>query len=625
MVIRNLLQEKKVDLINKVKRLPNLPGVYHFYNRKGEIIYIGKAKDIKKRVGSYFQNKKNQSPKNVVMIKHIIDFEWILVRSEVEALITEANLIKKHRPRYNIDLKDDKTFPFIKISNELYPQVILTRKIVKDGSKYFGPFTDVKMLRNIIKVLKNTFQIRSCSFDLNEATVKSKIIPLCLDYHIKKCEGPCQDLVSKNKYFDMIKRVQAFMKGDVAPTVNYLSKMMLEASSQERFEDAALFRDQLNSINQFKNKQSFITNDLKERDVIVLALEKDLGISVIIRIRNGRIFSREKIHLKNLRSDDNDILKSVITRFYINSDSVPEQISLQKRPNDESFLKKFLYDKRGSKVRFIYPKIGQKAKELRVTFQNAKLLLKEWKIKKQKYNKYIPRVLSAIQNDLGLKSIPAIIEAFDISHHSGENTVASMVYFKNSKPVKKEYRKYNIKSVSGVDDFLSIYEVVYRRYKRLIIEKRKLPDLILIDGGKGQLNFAIKALKDLKIKNIAIVGLAKRLEEIYLPNNSEPQSIHKDSPSILLLRRIRDEAHRFAITHHRKRQLNTKINSRFIKIRGIGKKKLKLLYERFDNYESIANTDPKELQKALSISMDIAKDIIFVASDMRKKKYSSKL
>ena len=216
-----------------------------------------------------------------------------------------------------------------------------------------------------MKVLKNTFQIRSCSFDLNEEVVKRKTIPLCLDYHIKKCEGPCQDLVSKNKYFKMIKRVEAFMKGNIAPTVNYLSKMMLKASSQERFEDAALFRDQLDSINQFKNKQSLITNDLKERDVIALALEKDFGISVIIRVRNGRIFSREKVYLKNLRSDDNDILKSVITRFYINSDSVPEEISLQIRPNEESFLQKFLYNKRGSKVRFSYPKIGQKAKELR--------------------------------------------------------------------------------------------------------------------------------------------------------------------------------------------------------------------------------------------------------------------
>ena len=258
---------------------------------------------------------------------------------------------------------------------------------------------------------------------------------------------------------------------------------------------------------------------------------------MIIRVRNGRIFSREKVYLKNLRSDDNDILKSVITRFYINSDSVPEEISLQIRPNEESFLQKFLYDKRGSKVRFSYPKIGQKAKELRVTFQNAKLLLKEWKIKKQKQNKYVPKVLTAIQKDLGLKLIPEIIEAFDISHHNGENTVASMVYFKDSKPVKKEYRRFNIKSVTGIDDFLSIYEVVYRRYMRLINEKRKLPNLILIDGGKGQLNSAIKALKDLKIKNIAIIGLAKRLEEIYLPNNSEPQSILKDSPLLITFKK----------------------------------------------------------------------------------------
>ena len=616
-IIQNSIKNK---ILKKIKRLPQLPGVYHFLNKKNKIIYIGKAKNVKKRVRSYFQNSKNQSPKNIIMLNHIFDFEWILVRSEVEALITEANLIKKHRPRYNIELKDDKSFPFIKVTKEPYPQVLLVRKIVKDGSKYYGPFTDVKMLRNILKIINKVFPIRSCTFYMDNKIIKEKKINLCLDYYIKKCEGPCEGIVSELHYSMMIKRVEEFLKGDIKQPKRYIEKMMFLASSQKRFEDAGIYRDQLLAINEFKSKQSMVANDLKKRDVIVIAYKNNIGVSVIIRIRNGRIFSREKIYLNNVENNISDILKSIIIRFYLNSDFIPKEISLQSKPSDEKNIKEFLKKKGKRNIQLIYPKIGEKSKELRITLQNAKLLLGEWILKKSKYKNYIPKTLSSIQKDLGLNILPKRIEAFDVSHLSGENTVASMVSFFNAKADKKEYRKYNIKTVKGIDDFLSIKEVVYRRYKRLKDNNELLPDLILIDGGKGQLNYAYNALKELSLDKIPIIGLAKRLEEIYIYGNPYPQTISKQSPGLILLKRIRDEAHRFAITFQRQKYLKKNIKSKFLQIKGLGDKRLKVLLQKFDGYASIAKSTPKKIKLETNIPLEIAKKIILLSKRMVKDK-----
>ena len=607
---------EKKNILEKIQRLPQSPGVYHFLDKKNKIIYIGKAKNIKRRVKSYFQNIKSQSPKNTIMLNHIVDFEWVLVRNEVEALITEANMIQKYGPKYNINLKDDKSFPYIKITQEPFPQVLLVRKIFKDGSKYFGPFTDVKILRRIMNALRNVFPIRSCTFYLDNKIIKEKKVSLCLDYHIKKCEGPCEGIVSKNHYSKMIKRVESFMKGDTVHIEKYIKNEMLIASKQQRYEDAITFRNQLDAINSFKQKQSLVANDLKERDVIVLAYEKNFGVVVVIRIRNGRIFSREKIYLNNIDLDIKEVMKSVLIRFYMNSDSVPKEISLKEKPNDEEIINSFLNLKRNSKVKLIYPKIGEKSRELNITYQNAKLLLGEWIIKKSKYKNYIPKTLSSIQKDLSLKSIPRKIEAFDISHFSGENIVASMVCFINAKPKKKEYRRYNIKTVKEVDDFLSIKEVVFRRYSRINKGGGELPDLILIDGGKGQLNFALKALKKLSLDNIPIVALAKRLEEVYLPGNSEPQTISKTSPGLLLLRRIRDESHRFAITFQRQKMLKLKNKSIFLSLNGMGEKRLKLLLQKFDGYKSIANSTPNKINLKTKIPLDLAKRIIILAKSL---------
>ena len=600
----------KEHLINKIKQAPTDPGVYQFFNSKNKIIYIGKAKNIKNRVRSYFQNSKNKSSKTITLVKNIEKIEWIIVRNEVEALMTEANLIKKHQPRYNIDLRDDKSYPFIRITNESYPQVFITRKIVRDGSKYYGPFTDSYQLRIILKAISRLFQIRSCSYAINEEVIRKKKISVCLDYHIKKCEGPCEGLVSEHKYSKMIKRVEDFMRGKTKDLEHYLKMMMMESSKMQKYEEAATYRDQLNAINVFKKKQSQVATDFTERDVITVVKEGEIGVAVVLRIRNGKIFSRDKLHLKQLLDDDASILKTVITRFYMDSDFIPQEISLQYPPKDEHDISKLLCKKRKKKVNFVYPKIGEKAKELRVTLQNAKLLLGEWKIDIQKRKDYVPKTLQQLKDDLNMDVPPKRIEGFDVSHLGGTNTVASMVCFVDGKPKRSEYRKFNIKSVDGIDDFASIREVVLRRYKRVKNEKLPIPDLILIDGGKGQLSMALSALRELGMDYIPVIGLAKRLEEIYVPGNSEPQNLKKTSPSLILLMRIRDEAHRFAISFQKSKRKKDLTKSIFSNINGVGKKRLEKLLQLFNGPKEISESSPEIIHSKTGIPIKIASEII---------------
>ena len=600
----------KEHLINKLKQAPTDPGVYQFFNSKNKIIYIGKAKNIKNRVRSYFQNSKNKSSKTITLVRNIEKIEWIIVRNEVEALMTEANLIKKHQPRYNIDLRDDKSYPFIRITNESFPQVFITRKIVRDGSKYYGPFTDSYQLRIILKAISRLFQIRSCSYAINEEVINKKKISVCLDYHIKKCEGPCEGLVSEDKYSKMIKRVEDFMRGKTKDLEQYLKMMMMESSKVQKYEEAATYRDQLNAINVFKKKQSQVATDFTERDVITVVKEGEIGVAVVLRIRNGKIFSRDKLHLKQLLDDDASILKTVITRFYMDSDFIPQEISLQYPPKDEKDISKLLRKKRKKKVSFVYPKIGEKAKELRVTLQNAKLLLGEWKIDIQKRKDYVPKTLHQLMDDLNMDVPPKRIEGFDVSHLGGTNTVASMVCFVDGKPKRSEYRKFNIKSVDGIDDFASIREVVLRRYKRVKNEKLPIPDLILIDGGKGQLSMALSALRELGMDYISVIGLAKKLEEIYVPGNSEPQNLKKSSSSLILLMRIRDEAHRFAISFQKSKRKKDLTKSIFSNVNGVGKKRLEKLLQLFNGPKEISESSPKIIHSKTGIPIKIATEII---------------
>ena len=606
------------EIENKLKHIPIDPGVYQFFNDKKKIIYIGKAKNLRNRVRSYFRSKKGMSSKNITMLKHIKNFEWIVVRNEVEALLTEANLIKNHKPKYNIDLRDDKSYPFIKITKEPYPQVLITRKIEKDGSKYYGPFTDVNRLRIIMNLLTKIFPIRSCTYQINESVIKEKKISLCLDYHIHKCEGPCEGLVSEKHYAEMVSRIESFIKGRTQKTVDYLRNLMMKASKEEKYEIAGIYRDQLNVIKIFQEKQKLISSNFDDRDIIALAKNNPIGIAVVLRIRNGRILSREKIVINNLDNSDKKNIATIITRFYLDSVLIPREILLQNKPLNDKDLITWLTEKAERKVKFVYPKIGDKAKEVRITYQNAKLLLGEWILKRQKKRDIVPKTIEKLRSDLNLVVPPKRIEAFDVSHLGGKDIVGSMVCFVNTKPKKSEYRKFKIKSVDDNNDFASIQEIVFRRYNRAIKESSPLPNLILIDGGKGQLSAAGLSLKKLGLEHIPIIGLAKRLEEVYVPGLKDPQSIEKQSPGLILLRKIRDEAHRFAITFQKSKRDANLVLSPFERIKGMGKKRVNTLLCTFENIKTISQLTAEVLNGETGIPLKISDEIILMAKSIYK-------
>ena len=603
----------------KTKNIPAKPGVYFFKGEKNKILYIGKAKNLRNRVRSYFLKNKYQTPKNQSLVKRIEDIEWIITSTEVEAIFTEANLIKKHQPKYNIDLKDGKSFPFIRVTCEPFPQVFLTRTIIRDGSRYFGPYTDVNHLRVILKMIHTLYQIRSCSFKLDEKTIQQKKVALCLDYHIKKCGGPCEALISEQEYQKMIAAVTSFLHGKTGDTENYLSRAMSRASSEQRFEDAARYRDQLESVRRFKERQRKVSADFSDRDILSLAHENEMGVVVIIRVRGGRFYSREKIYLRQV-SSPSSAMESVIAQFYLESSDIPKQVTLAEPLSEGDSIESWLRERRAGAVRILYPQRGEKARELRVAYQNAKLLLGEWILEKKKRREYIPNSLRQLQEDLQLKAPPRSVEAIDISHLGGENTVASLVTFKDGKPAKKSYRKFNLKTVDGVDDFASMREVVLRRYSRLLKEKKSLPDLILIDGGKGQLSMAVSALRELGIAYVSIIGLAKRLEQVYLPGQSDPQSISKSSAGLLLLRKIRDEAHRFAVSFHRQKRARSFKESPFLKIKGMGPKRVKKILTTYQNLRMISKQTKRELSERCSIPEDISAQCIETARELTELK-----
>ena len=607
-------------LNEKIKNIPTKPGVYQFKNNIGEIIYIGKAKNLRTRVRSYFQKNKYQTPKNQSMIKRITDLDWIVVSTEVEALLTEANLVKEHKPHYNINLKDDKSFPYIRITTEPYPRIFITRDIVKDGSRYFGPYTDVYLLRRSLKAVHRIFPVRSCDYYLDQEVIRAGKVDLCLDYHIKKCEGPCQDLVSKNDYSAMIKRVVQFLYGKTKETENYINKQMSVAADETRYEDAAMYRDQLAAVKSFKEKQRKVAADFDNRDVFAIAKQDNMCVTVIVRIRNGRIHSREKISINIGDESDADIFESVITQFYLESDFIPKTINVAENPTNKQQLLVWLIEKRNGPVHIQVPKRGEKAREIRLAAQNAKLLLGEWIINRKKRRELTPKMVQQLQEDLQLKIPPRRIEAFDISHLGGTNTVASMVCFIDGKARKSEYRKYKIKTVDGVDDFAAMREVVIRRYRRLKNEQATLPDLILIDGGKGQLSMAISALRELGLDYLTVIGLAKQLEEVFVPGYADAQSIPKQSPGLILLRKIRDEAHRFAITFHKQKRNKQMRTSIFDSIDGMGPKRIQSLFAVFQDIDSIAQADTDIIAKKAKIPLKQAKSVRLAARQFRTEK-----
>ncbi len=601
-----------MDIQQKLSQIPKSPGVYFFRDGKGEIIYIGKAKVLKNRVRSYFNSPKGKDPKTLVMVKNIADLEWLVVRSEVEALLTEANLIKEHKPRYNVFLKDDKTFPYIRITNEPYPRVEIIRQknLTKDDHNYFGPYTDAGYLREILRVIHKIFPLRTCTYFIDDNTIQAGKIKICLDYHIKRCDGPCEGLVTEKEYGDMINQIKGFLKGQNGEIKSYLQTQMDSSSKNMKYEEAARYRDQLNAVIQFTRKQKKASQDFKDRDVVAVSAENSYGVGVVMRIRNGHIMGREKFNLKVHDPDSHATnLSQFMLQYYSSTIDVPEEVLVECIFDEIVEYEKWLKGIRKKRVQILIPERGEKLKLVEISKRNSDLLLGELRLKQAKRKELLTKPVLQLQEDLGMEVPPRRIEAFDNSNIQGSNPVAGMVCFVDGKPRKSEYRKFHIKTVDGIDDFASMHEVVSRRYTRQLDEKNPLPDLILIDGGKGQLSAAKSALDALGLGYVPVIGLAKRLEEVFKPGMSEPQNIVKTSPGLHLLRAIRDEVHRFAITFHRKTRKKDMTKSIFEDIPGMGKKRIQKLWQEFESLEVIQNASINELKKKTGFSEKLCEAI----------------
>ncbi len=588
------------DLKNKLENLPKNPGVYQFKDKNGKIIYIGKAKNLRNRVRSYFREKLD-SPKTEALVKKIFDLEIIVTDNEIEALVLENNLIKKHKPRYNVNLKDDKSYPYIRITNEPYPRVFPTRDIIRDGSKYFGPYTDVKAMKNSLRLINKIFRIRSCKYYIDDEVIKKGKIKLCLDYYIKKCDGVCRGLISEEDYGKMVRQVLKILRGKTDELIAELQKEMNEAAEKLQFEYAADLRDKIEKLKVYTSKQKVVATDFEDRDVFAIASDDKDAVFTVFNIRGGKLSAKHEHKLKiSLDEKPPKILAEAIRFYYNEYVEIPKEIILETEPDDAEILLKWLSEKRDSKVVFTIPqRKSEKKLLLKMCKENANLLLKEVQLQQMKKEGSVPHVLTTLKRDLHLRKIPRTIECFDISHIQGSDTVASMVVFVDGKPKKSLYRKFIIRNVEGVDDFESMREVVERRYSRLLEEDKPLPELIMVDGGKGQLSAAVSVLKKLGITNQDIIGLAKRLEEIYIPGIKDAQTIPKTSSSLKLLQAVRDEAHRFAITFHRQRRSKRTFTSELLSIEGIGEKTAKKLLTDFESVDVIKKSSFDELAKSI--------------------------
>lgn len=598
------------ELKYKLDSLPVSPGVYLFKNKNGKIIYIGKAKILRNRVRSYFTGGDDGRSQYPALVSSICDLEIIVTETELEAIFLEANLIKEHRPRFNIFFRDDKFFPYLKVTKEKYPRVFLTRKIIDDGSEYYGPFTELKQFRRLIKTFKETFQIRNCNYHITNETIVQEKHDLCLDYHIGLCAGVCRGFRDEDDYNDNVKKLLKLAKGQVSGVIHDLKKSMIDASENMRFEEAAVLRDRLKVVEDFASRQTIISSEAMDRDVFGFACEDDDGCVVVMRVREGKVLAREHFFLKNAsKNPKSEILNAFLKQFYLTSSFVPRELFLPLVPDDEFAINEWLREKRRGPVNLVNPKRGTKAKLLRLAITNAELLLGENRRKRESREK-IPYSIKNLQECLNLPRLPRMIEAFDVSNISGTLSTASMVTFKNGNPLKSAYRRYNIKGVEGINDFAMIAEAVNRRYSRLLRDKEDLPDLVLIDGGKGQLSSAVTVLKDLGLKDLPVIGLAKKLEEVFQPGMSESIILAKTSSTLKLLQQIRDEAHRFAITHHRNRRSRKSLKSVLDDIAGIGPVKKAALLKSLGSTRNISKASLEKLSAVKGIDRKTAHIIV---------------
>lgn len=569
--------------------LPDSPGVYRFYDRNGKIIYVGKAKSLRKRVASYFG--KSPVGKTKVMMSRVAEMQHTVVESESEALLLENNLIKRHQPRYNVLMKDDKSFPWICVREEPFQRVFMTRNVVRDGSVYYGPYTSVIMVRTLLDLIKQLYPLRTCNYNLSEDSINAGKYRVCLEYHLGNCLGPCVGKQSEENYNESIRQVKEILKGNIHSVIRYLKDMMNEYSEGLKFEEAQIIKEKLNILQKYRSRSTVVNPRISDADVFGMDVENGKIYVNYLKIIKGAVVQTHTIELrKRIEENNNELMSMAITELRERHSSTAKEIILGIIP-----------DIKIENVKYTVPRQGDKKKLLELSERNArvyKLNQKRGRIKAPEDR--TRQNLEKLKSDLHLPSLPVHIECFDNSNIQGSNPVAACVVFKNGKPLKKEYRHYNIKTVKGPDDFRSMEEVVFRRYRRMLDEDSSLPDLVIIDGGKGQLNAAVKSLENLGIRGkVPVIGIAKKLEEIYFPGDSVPLYIDKNSVSLKIIQNLRNEAHRFGISFHRDKRSKEMTRSSLDGIKGIGPKTKDLLIKKFGSIEKIKSTPQEDIEKLI--------------------------
>jgi excinuclease ABC subunit C len=596
------------ELKLKIKNLPASPGVYMFYNDQGKIIYIGKAKNLRNRVRTYFQSKRHQADKTRRMVARAVNLELMLTDNEIEALILEANLIREHKPRYNIDLKDDKHFPYIKITAEPFPRVLIVRRLEKDGATYFGPYTSSTKMRRTVALLTHMFTVRTCNYIIPHPTGKKQKV--CLDYHIKRCYGPCEDLQSKEDYAEQINAIVMALSGKSQALIDQLTEKMQAASDAQEFEEAAHLRDQADAVKALMFKQKVDVGELIDRDIVALAREERDGVAVVMQIRQGALIGRQDFQM-TADNDDSDqvVLENFIEQYYNKQPNLPHEIHLPFEPTELRLLRAWLKKLKGAAVKVVSPKKGEKFRLLDLATANARLLLDELLIQKKKQSERTSKMVTALKDELKLPRSPRRVVCFDISNTGETDAVGSCVYFENAKPKKSGYRHFKIKGVTGQDDYSMMREVIGRYFHRINKEDQTPPDLVVVDGGKGQLSSAVAELKSLGFADQLVIGLAKRLEEVFVPGISDSIVINRSSPALMLLKQVRDEAHRFAITYNRKVRTKRTIKSALNDIPGIGPAKRTMLLKQFGSIKAIKSASIEELTQLKGITKELAERV----------------
>jgi excinuclease ABC subunit C len=585
----SLIQNQKEILSS----LPDRPGVYQFFDTNEKIIYIGKAKNLRKRVTSYFT--KNQSGKTLVMLKRADGIRHIIVDYESDALLLENNLIKKHQPRYNILLKDDKTFPWICIKNEPFPRVFSTRNVIRDGSMYFGPYTSGLMVKTLLSLIRQLYKLRTCNYNLTKANISAGKFKSCLEFHLGNCKAPCIGMQEEPEYTETIVQIRDILKGHILTVTAHLKQKMAEFSANLRFEEAQIIKEKIDILSRFRSRSAIVSNTIKNVDVFAFAQDDDRCYVNYLKVVEGAVIQAFTLEMRSRVDEENAFLLG----FAIT------EIRQRYSSDSPEIIVPFDPDIQLDKIKYTIPKIGEKLKLLELAEKNAVYYKLE---QKKKLLEHKPEVrteknLEKIKNDLHMPVLPVHIECFDNSNIMGSNPVAACVVFRNGRPSKKDYRHFNIKTVTGPDDFSSMEEVIYRRYKRMLEEQNPVPQLVVIDGGKGQLSSAMKSIDKLELREtVTVIGIAKKLEEIYFPGDSVPIYLDKNSYSLKLIQQMRNEAHRFGINFHRNKRSSGMTSSELDKIKGIGPKTKEVLLKNIDSFEKIRSIPVSELEKLVGKS-----------------------